>query len=270
MSNYHYTPPGGDAQIATLADTDFASAPTDGGLLIFDTGSGTWRPRAMSGDATITDGGVVSVDLSFGELNDTLLTSPASGAIPVWSGSLWIDRAVSGDGSLSSTGQLTVNDDSHNHTQLDNSSGQLVLQAYGDGVEIWDGSGTNPSVRFVTSVGAIVGTISQNNSDFVINNQGNGGVELQDAGTLLFKGGALSNARLYGNGAELARTTVVGNGRGISIDAQNADILTGTVDPSTGVGIAAALSSGYHRRNGTTGEYWIKTGSAATAWTKVV
>ena len=55
-----------DAQIAsenTLAednDVNITSA-ADGSLLLYDTGTSTWRDAAMSGDATITDGGAISL-----------------------------------------------------------------------------------------------------------------------------------------------------------------------------------------------------------------
>ena len=55
-----------DAQIAsenTLAednDVNITSA-ADGSLLLYDTGTSTWRDAAMSGDATISDVGVITI-----------------------------------------------------------------------------------------------------------------------------------------------------------------------------------------------------------------
>jgi hypothetical protein len=48
------------------------------------------------------------------------------------------------------------------------------------------------------------------------------------------------------------------------------DLLSGTADPSAGGGLAAQLASFYLRQNGgAIGEAWLKTGAAATAWTKL-
>jgi hypothetical protein len=55
-----------DAQIATedtlaeMNDTNITSA-ADASLLLYDTGTSTWRDAAMSGDATITDTGVITL-----------------------------------------------------------------------------------------------------------------------------------------------------------------------------------------------------------------
>ena len=55
-----------DAQIATedtlteLNDTNITS-PADASLLLYDTGTSTWRDAAMSGDATIGDTGVITI-----------------------------------------------------------------------------------------------------------------------------------------------------------------------------------------------------------------
>lgn len=44
----------------------------------------------------------------------------------------------------------------------------------------------------------------------------------------------------------------------------------GTVDPSAGAGVPAAVASTYHRDNAGAGELWLKTGATDTAWTRVV
>ena len=74
-----------DAQIATedtlaeLNDTNITT-PADASLLLYDTGTSTWRDGAMSGDATISDTGAITLSttntnltkLSFLRLNCTL------------------------------------------------------------------------------------------------------------------------------------------------------------------------------------------------------
>jgi len=49
-----------DDTIAELLDTTITS-PTDGSLLLYDTGTSKWRDGAMSGDATISDTGAITV-----------------------------------------------------------------------------------------------------------------------------------------------------------------------------------------------------------------
>lgn len=47
-------------------------------------------------------------------------------------------------------------------------------------------------------------------------------------------------------------------------------VIGGTADPSAGGGVAANVASLYARDNSSVGELWVKTGSGATAWTKVI
>jgi hypothetical protein len=47
-------------------------------------------------------------------------------------------------------------------------------------------------------------------------------------------------------------------------------ILAGAQDPSAGAGVAADPGATFHRDNAGTGELWLKTGVADTAWTKVL
>lgn len=51
---------GGASTLAGLSDTAITT-PADAALLLYDTGTATWRDAAMSGDATITDTGVITV-----------------------------------------------------------------------------------------------------------------------------------------------------------------------------------------------------------------
>jgi hypothetical protein len=47
-------------------------------------------------------------------------------------------------------------------------------------------------------------------------------------------------------------------------------ILAGPQDPSAGAGVVADPGATFHRNNAGTGELWLKTGVADTAWTKVL
>ena len=46
-------------------------------------------------------------------------------------------------------------------------------------------------------------------------------------------------------------------------------VLRGTVDPSTGAGVPAAVGSIYLRDAAGAGQIWLKTGGADTAWTRI-
>lgn len=46
-------------------------------------------------------------------------------------------------------------------------------------------------------------------------------------------------------------------------------LLFGTVDPTAGGGLSHPFPCLYLRANGSSGELWLSSGAAATAWTKV-
>ena len=120
-----------DAQVDTadalseLADTTITSA-ADASLLLYDTGTSTWRDGAMSGDATITDTGAVtiaadavsntklanitrgSVKVGGGSDAPTDLVAKTSGQILVGDGTDVASVAVSGDVTLAANGAVTI------------------------------------------------------------------------------------------------------------------------------------------------------------------
>ena len=120
-----------DAQVDTadalseLADTAITS-PADATLLLYDTGTSTWRDGAMSGDATITDTGAVtiaadavsntklenitrgSVKVGGGSDAPTDLNAKTSGQILVGDGTDIASVAVSGDIALAANGAMTI------------------------------------------------------------------------------------------------------------------------------------------------------------------
>jgi hypothetical protein len=55
----------------------------------------------------------------------------------------------------------------------------------------------------------------------------------------------------------------------ISGGAGDPELLAGTVDPSAGGGVVAPEGSIYCRYAAAAGEFWLKTGAAATAWTQI-
>ena len=55
-----YVDAAGGGTVSDLSDTTITS-PTDAALLLYDTGTSTWRDATLSGDATITDTGVISI-----------------------------------------------------------------------------------------------------------------------------------------------------------------------------------------------------------------
>ena len=113
-----------DAQIATedtlaeLNDTDITS-PADGALLIYDTGTSTWRDYAVSGDVTITDGGVAAIGSGVivnADINGSAAIADSklatiSTADKVAGGAIQIDSGTDGTGiTLANTDKLLVDD----------------------------------------------------------------------------------------------------------------------------------------------------------------
>ena len=120
-----------DAQVATkdtlaeLGDTNITS-PADATLLLYDTGTSTWRDGAMSGDATISDTGAItiaadavsntklanitrgSVKVGGGSDAPTDLVAKTSGQILVGDGTDIASVAVSGDIALAANGAMTI------------------------------------------------------------------------------------------------------------------------------------------------------------------
>ena len=123
-----------DAQVDTadalseLADTAITT-PADASLLLYDTGTSTWRDGAMSGDATIDDVGAFtiandavsntklaniaqgSVKVGGGSNAPTDLDAKTSGQILVGDGTDIVSVAVSGDVTLASNGAVTIGND---------------------------------------------------------------------------------------------------------------------------------------------------------------
>ena len=120
-----------DAQVDTadalseLADTDI-STPADASLLLYDTGTSTWRDGAMSGDATIDDVGALTIEddavsntklanIAQGSVKvggasnaPTDLDAKTDGQILVGDGTDVASVAVSGDAAITNAGVVTV------------------------------------------------------------------------------------------------------------------------------------------------------------------
>ena len=114
--------------LSELADTAITS-PADASLLLYDTGTSTWRDGAMSGDATIDDVGAFtiaddavsntklaniaqgSVKVGGGSNAPTDLDAKTSGQILVGDGTDIASVAVSGDVTLASNGAVTIGND---------------------------------------------------------------------------------------------------------------------------------------------------------------
>lgn len=54
-----------------------------------------------------------------------------------------------------------------------------------------------------------------------------------------------------------------------NVGGNSIEVLSGTAAPSAGAGVAATIGSLYGRDNAGTGELWVKTGAADTAWTQM-
>jgi len=110
--------------------------PADAAVPIFDMGLGVWRTFALSGDATMTDAGVVTVNPAFvntlggdviGPSNANTVTkwdnvplllgaapgfgAPVDAAVPIFNAGLgeWRTFALSGDATMTDAGVVTVN-----------------------------------------------------------------------------------------------------------------------------------------------------------------
>lgn len=205
MSAISYNPPAGEeVNLGTIQDVNLSVAPTDGQVLTYDNASSTWKAEDAPG------GGSVEMN----DLTDVLTSSEASGQMLVWDGTRWRNRTMGGDVTVGSTGLVTVQDDSHNHTEMDNSSGQTVLEATSIGVDVRDGSGSNPTVRLVSSTGAILGWIDVSP----------GAIRIVDGVTsaALFSDGTVI---LNNSGSERLRT-LAGSSPGIRVTGDTIELTT--------------------------------------------
>ena len=148
--------PGGTLQVLTSQSSTFAwqnyvinlnedvhvDTPVAGNLFIYDGTDGRWENKALSGDATITETGAltlgtvnsnvgtfnyatITVDAkgritaasggstpltAFASLTDVSIVTPAGGHIPIYDNvdARWENKAISGDATLAVTGALTL------------------------------------------------------------------------------------------------------------------------------------------------------------------
>ena len=139
-----------DAQIAsenTLAednDVNITSA-ADGSLLLYDTGTSTWRDAAMSGDATITDTGVIS--LAANTVDSSELVDGSVDLSHMSANSIDSDQYVDGSIDLAHMSANSVDSDQYvdgsidtAHIAADNITSALIADDQIDSEHIVDGS----------------------------------------------------------------------------------------------------------------------------------
>lgn len=78
--------------------------------------------------------------------------------------------------------------------------------------------------------------------------------------------GAVAAATLAASGAATVGTTLAVTGAATAASVNGVEILSGTVDPTAGAGVAHTLHALYFRNNGGTLTVWYATAAGATAW----
>ena len=210
-----------DAQIATedtlaeLNDTNITSA-ADGSLLLYDTDTSTWRDAAMSGDATISDTGVItlgansvdSAEITTGAIDLTHMSSES-----VDEDNLHISNAGSNGQFLSkqsgNSGGLTWAAAGDMSDLTDDTSPQLGGDLDVNGQDIVSTSNADidiiPNGTGDVNLGADTVQVGDNNADATITTQGTGDLILNtnngtNAGNITLADGANGNITLSANG----------------------------------------------------------------------
>ena len=204
-----------------LSDTSITS-PTDGALLLYDTGTSAWRDATMSGDATINDTGALT------------LATTGVGAASYGDANTVATFTVDAKGRLTAAGSADINHD----TLLNFSADEHVAHS---GVTLTAGSGLTGGGTIAASrtfnVGAGVGVTV--NADDVAVNPGNG-ITANSTGT---------HVNVSGDSSLVANSTglfVVDSTLSIATSQLTGDITLGT---QTSGNYVATVSGG----NGLTG-----------------
>lgn len=137
--------------VAKVQGVPFAAVltPTSGNLLLAN--GATWQSEPMSGDATITFGGAVTV----GKINGAALgtTTATSGNLLIGSGTQWVTHPLSGDVTLDSTGTTTIAAASVTLAKMANLAANSII---GNNT----GSSTTPIALSVSQVNTLLGTVT--------------------------------------------------------------------------------------------------------------
>jgi len=145
--------------LAGLSDTTIA-APTDGAVLIYDTGTAKWYNKAVSGIMTITDGGVTAftgtpvvnavVDAAAAIAYSKLAALTSANILVGSAGNVATVTPVTGDVAISNTGLTTVGDltiagEAQGDILYNDGSGWESLAAGAAGLSLLTaGAGANP------------------------------------------------------------------------------------------------------------------------------
>jgi len=197
-----------------------------------------------SGELDLTSAGLMDVNAGAG------LDIDVTGAF---------DTLSTGAFSVDGTGASNVTADAGDLTLSTTTSGSLLLDGQ-DGVEI-NSAGGALEIGNDADTGAInVGTGAAARTITVGNATGATAVNF-DSGT-----GAFTFDSTVGGTTAVAIVTTTG------ADGDSVEWFVSDLDPSAGGGVAAPVGSTLWRDSGgagTTGELWLKTGAAATAWEQV-
>jgi len=214
-----------------------------------------------------------AIDVNF---DNGLTADNGSNAINIGVTADQIDFTGNGTLTASSASTVTVTADSASVSMTTTTSGNVVINSAGSvsstavGATDIDGAG---AVSINSTGGAInigndadaqainVGTGAAARTITVGNATGATAVNM-DAGT-----GAFSLDSTVGGSAALMTLTTTG------ADGDSVEVFVSDLDPSAGAGIPAPVGSTLHRDSGgtgTTGEMWLKTGAADTAWEIII
>ena len=144
--------------IAELNDTNITSA-ADGAMLLYDTGTSKWIDNVMSGDATMTDGGVVTIAATAvenGMLADNAVTQAKVSDDAIGAAELYNEQSLVIYASNPTTVTADVNGTISGVTALvvDNASGTIVVGS------VLSGTGISGTVSVVATNGSTAVTLS--------------------------------------------------------------------------------------------------------------
>jgi hypothetical protein len=188
-----------DTQIATedtlaeLNDTNITT-PADASVLLYDTGTSTWRDAAMSGDVTITDTGVTTVATLNQNTTGTAATVTGAAQTAITSvgtlTSLNVDSLSLNDSTISDPSTLTVD-----------AGGQIVLDADGGLIQFKDGGTEIAQLKNSSSDFQIISIVAD--KDMIFRGNDNGSyfnaltLDMSDAGHASFNNHITAAGNIY-------------------------------------------------------------------------
>lgn len=107
--------------------------------------------------------------MNFGDLGDVTISSPAAGHIPIYSGSAWLNKAISGDATLTALGVLTIGNNAITTTKIADAAVTKSKLSY-EVVTVTVSAGNNSGQATVTSGSVVLGYYPATNQDQFVDN----------------------------------------------------------------------------------------------------